>query len=75
MAICLHYRRIVTSRRTGLALRLAEFGTDDSGADLIEYTLVAGVIAGGCVLVLTELRDGIIALFSSLLDKVPTGTE
>jgi Flp pilus assembly pilin Flp len=75
MAIGLHYGRIVTQRRSAIASGIAQFGMDDSGADLIEYVLIAGVVAGGCVLTLTELRNGIIAFFSSLIDNLPADLE
>lgn len=69
MAIGLHYRAFV-KRKNVLAARLTEFGMDESGADLIEYALLVGLIAGGCVFALTDLKAGIIDLFSSVADRV-----
>lgn len=69
MAIGLHYRAFV-KRKHVLAARLTQFGMDETGADLIEYALLVGLIAGGCVFALTDLKDGIIDLFSSVADRV-----
>ena len=49
---------------------LTQFGMDESGADLIEYALVVGLIAGGCLFALGGVKDGIVDMFSSMADTV-----
>ena len=49
---------------------ILRFFKDDSGADLVEYALLVGVVALGAIVGLNGVRDAIIALFDDLASKV-----
>jgi Flp pilus assembly pilin Flp len=50
--------------------RLAAFAHDDTGADLIEYALLAAFVAGLGAVALTQLKDGITGFFAALVQAV-----
>jgi pilus assembly protein Flp/PilA len=49
---------------------ISRFVTDDAGADLIEYALLAGLISLACVATLGEVGKSIGGLFTSLKTKI-----
>ena len=50
--------------------RIKGFLSDDSGADLIEYALLAGLISLACVVTLTSVGTNIGALYTKIATKV-----
>ena len=46
---------------------LRELAADESGATLVEYGLVVGLIAGAAIIVLTALGKGVTGIFSGIL--------
>jgi pilus assembly protein Flp/PilA len=48
------------------------FVREDAGQDLIEYALLAGLIALGCVAAMTSLADKIGGAFKAVEAKLPT---
>ena len=53
-----------------MTVHLARFLADDSGADLIEYAILAAVVAMGCAVALTAFKDGITGFFSTLVGRI-----
>ena len=51
---------------TGMA-RLRPFATEETGQDLIEYTLLAGLISITAVTLLPPLRDGLQNFYNVIL--------
>ena len=49
---------------------IMRFFRDDSGADLVEYALLVGVVALGAILGLAGVRDAIIGLFDDLAGQI-----
>ena len=49
---------------------MTRFMTDEAGADLIEYALLAALISLGAVLTLTEVGAGINGLYLKLNTKI-----
>jgi Flp pilus assembly pilin Flp len=60
----------VNDNQNVVTMRLAQFGMDESGADLIEYALLVGLIAGACALTFTGLRTTIVGLFGTIAASV-----
>jgi pilus assembly protein Flp/PilA len=50
---------------------ISRFLVDDSGATAIEYGLLAAIMGMGLVVGLTNLKNGLIALFNGIEDQVP----
>jgi pilus assembly protein Flp/PilA len=53
---------------------LRSFHTDESGQDLIEYALVAALIAFGAVATMQTLADNINTAFSKIGSKLSSAT-
>jgi len=53
-----------------LLLRLRALRRDDRGQDLIEYALLAGIIALGSVLMMGNVRDAINALWQDIVNAL-----
>jgi len=53
---------------------MTRFMTDEAGADLIEYALLAALISLGAVLTLTQVGAGINGLFLKLNTKIASIT-
>jgi pilus assembly protein Flp/PilA len=51
-------------------MNITRFVTDDRGADLIEYALLAGLISLAAVATLTTLGTSISGLFGRITDKL-----
>jgi pilus assembly protein Flp/PilA len=51
-------------------MNITRFVTDDRGADLIEYALLAGLISLAAVATLTTLGTSISGLFGRIKDKL-----
>ena len=51
-------------------LELSKFLRDDSGATSIEYALIAGIIALGIIVGLTNVRSSLTAFFTSAGSEV-----
>ncbi len=51
---------------------IAAFINDESGQDLIEYALIAGLIALASIAGLQAFGTNISALFTTLSSKIPT---
>jgi pilus assembly protein Flp/PilA len=49
---------------------LNTFIKDDSGQNLIEYALVAGIIGLGAVVAMTSLKNSIVNAFSSVSSQL-----
>jgi Flp pilus assembly pilin Flp len=60
----------VTQDRDRIMVRLTHFAIDESGVEVIEYALLVGLVAAGCMLALGDLKDGIVSMFSSMADTV-----
>jgi Flp pilus assembly pilin Flp len=43
---------------------------DDSGADLVEYALLVGVVALGAIVGLAGVRDAIVGMFNTLAGEI-----
>jgi Flp pilus assembly pilin Flp len=46
---------------------IMRFLRDDSGADLVEYALLVGIVALGAITSLTGVRNEILKLFQSII--------
>jgi len=53
-----------------LLLRVRALRRDDRGQDLIEYALLAGIIALGSVLMMGNVRDAINALWQDIINAL-----
>ncbi|WP_394061090.1 Flp family type IVb pilin [Alcaligenes sp. WGS1538] len=53
--------------------QLQQFWNDEDGATAIEYGLIAGLIAVVIIAVLTQVGDGLKAMFQQVVDKLPAG--
>jgi pilus assembly protein Flp/PilA len=51
-------------------MNITRFVTDDRGADLIEYALLAGLISLAAVATLTTVGTSITGLFGRIKDKL-----
>jgi pilus assembly protein Flp/PilA len=72
MAARLQYGRGVTSLVAveDLMTMLRKFVREEEGVDLIEYALVAGLIAFGCVLAMGTLSGSLNGFFTSVGTKL-----
>lgn len=53
---------------------VARFATDDDGADLIEYAVVAALIVGIAVTVFGFLRTGLSTAFHDIVNEITKAT-
>ena len=53
---------------------MTRFITDESGADLIEYALLAALVSLGAVLTLTQVGAGINGLYGKMNTKIASIT-
>ncbi|MGE8547535.1 Flp family type IVb pilin [Alcaligenes sp. Marseille-Q7550] len=53
--------------------QLQQFWNDEDGATAIEYGLIAGLIAVVIIAVLTQVGDGLKAMFQQVVDELPAG--
>ena len=51
---------------------IMRFVKDDSGADLVEYALLVGIVALGAVTAIGGVRDSILAMFDSIATSLDT---
>lgn len=55
--------------------QLQQFWNDEDGATAIEYGLIAGLIAVVIIGVLTQLGDGLDAMFTKVVEKLPAAAD
>lgn len=51
---------------TKLMSRLKEFGTDESGQDLVEYALIVGVLGLGSIAILKGVATSVATVFTAV---------
>jgi pilus assembly protein Flp/PilA len=54
----------------GMSIVIRDFFIDESGADLIEYALLAGLVALAAVATLTTVGTNVVGLYTKISTKV-----